>query len=418
MFNKDTPIQQLIYTAGGSKKNNPSNSNFGTYSVSKEIANQKKEIEEKISVILYAKPEAFKTQYAIRQVLKEGAKPHGLFIKKYYDSDYETVKTLTSHPIHILEGVKEGDLRLSQQERSRDYRGHPELAPYRIAATKLLDGKLMIVKVTAVNRVYSTLDQRTGNYFAHAFIFPKGVELSDININELVFRNGLEKHEWGENGISAPDYLPATSINEMHSQKQKETETENLSLEDLLNIYKKTLINNRDYKSRMENQKIFNKEIVKGTNLFQLKSIIKNMFVNSLKSGKNINDLDENILTDLEIIETPHTKLLSDLEKSIELQQKLDEAYANDASETEINKLEKDIDVLNSSIDEQLKNFSQEELKQVVECQKNYLKLSAEFDSLAKGIKQNDGYRLKNDYKAVLKLETNINKLKNTQIRK
>jgi len=411
MFNQNTPIDQLIYTAGGTKKRGIDNGNFGTYSKSNGIDEKAKaEIEDKLRIILKGNPEDYRAKYTRQQVLKRGATPHGLFVKKYNDSDYQTIKVLTSAPIQIISQSDKGDLRHTVNP-SEDYRDNPEKAPHRIAASKLSDGRLMIVQERAINKIYSNRDTRTGNYFCHVLVFPQGVELADIDIKSLTFRNGLTTNEWEKNSIEAPKSLPTTSISTQRIQSSQQHDSkEDLNIKELLDTYRKTLLTNKDYKSRTESKKIFNKEISAGTNLLKIKCIIKKMAIDDSNQTKNTNDFYENMLTDLELTETPHTKLISSLESLFKYNNALNSAY-EDNNQQIINSLEVKINDLNSSIKSQLKEFSIEELKEIVTLQKENLKLSEELDALNNGRKfspLNGTYMLKDNFKAIKILEKTL----------
>jgi len=69
--------------------------------------------------------------------------------------------------------------------------------PYRIGARVLSDGRLAVVKTSYIGKVYG-LDDRSGNFFGHAYIFPVGTKLEDIDIDALEFKSELSIEDLGK----------------------------------------------------------------------------------------------------------------------------------------------------------------------------------------------------------------------------
>jgi len=416
MFDSNSPIEQFIYTAGGSKKEKLNNADFGVYSKSKTIDDTlQSEIQRKLSTIMKGVASDYAPQYKSQRQLKPGSVPHGIFKKTYRDSDYEYVRILASSEIKIISESKQG--RLLEEN---DYRDNPENAPFRIAATTLSDGRLMIVQERAINRIYSTADLRTGNYFAHALLFPKGTKLEDININDLKFRNGLNAHEWGPNGTPAPETLQSTTINELNNRQKAQQDSSIIDMTQLIDIYKKSQLSNKDLKSRTENKRLFNNKLNQGNNLLKARCLATKLAVNQMKQDIPLTDIQESFMTDIDIHENTQTQLLSNLQELVQIDRALDKAY-EDNNTQQISSLESKSKFLSEKIKQSMENFSKEQLSEIVTLQKEYLKLSSELQCLQQGKKfdsLNGIYRMKDDYKAITKLEYAVNRMNKNENKK
>ena len=124
----------------------------------------------------------------------------------------------------------------------------------------------------------------------------------------------------------------------------------------------------------MENKKIFNANVKQGTKLFEIKNLMANLILNNVKNGNVKNEMCEDILNELEIIETPYTNLLLSMEAYIDNQNKLSEAYEKD-DQLLIEKLEAKDDSLRISIDQYIKTANYDELLKVAQSQREYLRL-------------------------------------------
>ena len=228
MIKPDDRIEQWIYTGGGTHVAGRDNGNFQVWSASVGLTDREisDEIRKIMSTIANGNTSEYEERhsYVTTDQLREGAKPHGLFKKKYDEDDYVKIKNITRNKITIINETGRGRL-TDIAGRGVDFRMNPEQAPYRIAATKLLDGRLMVGRVGAITRIYSDVDSRDGNIFQHVFVFPKGTELSDIDISKLDFKYGLERKYWGTNAEVAPKNLPTTSLGEMYRRKAPQSST-------------------------------------------------------------------------------------------------------------------------------------------------------------------------------------------------
>ena len=308
MIDRNAEIEQMIYTAGGRTKLHGNNGSFGVWSKTKGL--ESFDLQNAISEITNVLKSGVESDYARqtirKKVLKEGATPSGLFKKSYKDSDYEEQSVVKREAITILQQSKTGALRGDYE----DFRATPEKAPFRIGATKLSDGRLLVVRIGQINRVYSEVDNRTGNFFAHSLVFPQGTEIEDINLDSIDWQYGLEDKYWKGEGVMAPEYLETTSINKMMSnlQGQKSASTsqqgvqENdkrvLSEEELLKLYKEVQ-SEKDPAKKRELKKIFDAHINKGANLVEIRKLAYLQLLEAKKSGRDSIDF-ESIVEDLE----------------------------------------------------------------------------------------------------------------------
>lgn len=308
MLDKNAEIEQMIYTAGGRTKLYGNNGSFGVWSKTKRLEGF--DIQKVISDITNVLKSGVESDYARqtirKRVLKEGATPSGLFKKSYKDSDYEEQSVVKREAITILQQSKTGALRGDYE----DYRSTPEKAPFRIGATKLSDGRLLVVRIGQINRVYSEVDNRTGNFFAHSLVFPQGTEIEDINLDSIDWQYGLQDKYWKGEGVMAPEYLETTSINKMMSnlqgqksastsqQRVQENDKRVLSEEELLNLYKEAQ-SEKDPAKKRELKKIFDAHINKGANLVEIRKLAYLQLLEAQKSGGDTIDF-ESIVEDLE----------------------------------------------------------------------------------------------------------------------
>ena len=210
MENSDN-IEQMIYTAAGKD----GNGDFGIWSASMGYNKSRSSIEgisywgdgiyAGISMALKEGNKnggnpIFLEQTSYFKKLKNGIKPHGIFKNKYYDTDYQEIRTVLRNPIVILQESFEGDFLEYEKKylnkHNFDFRENPEDAPYRIVAMKLLDGRLMVARRSFIGRIYSDIDLRNGNFFDHILIFPKGTEIEDLKKFKIPFKKGLKKGEF------------------------------------------------------------------------------------------------------------------------------------------------------------------------------------------------------------------------------
>lgn len=308
MIDKNAEIEQMIYTAGGRTKLYGNNGSFGVWSKTKRLEGF--DIQKVISDITNVLKSGVESDYARqtirKKVLKEGATPSGLFKKSYKDSDYEEQSVVKREAITILQQSKTGAMRGDYE----DYRSTPEKAPFRIGATKLSDGRLLVVRIGQINRVYSEVDNRTGNFFAHSLVFPQGTEIEDINLDSIDWQYGLQDKYWKGEGVMAPEYLETTSINKMMSnlqgqksastsqQRVQENDKRVLSEEELLNLYKEAQ-SEKDPAKKRELKKIFDAHINKGANLVEIRKLAYLQLLEAQKSGGDTIDF-ESIVEDLE----------------------------------------------------------------------------------------------------------------------
>ena len=299
MLNNDAKIEQLIYTAGGrSIGKSQGSADFDIWSLSDGLKNDQFliTINECTADLTFDNKYKFGEISTTIQVLKPGAKPSGLFRKTYKNSDYENQIKSHRSAITILKQSKEGKLRIDYDD---DFRANPKDAPYRIGAVTLGDGRLVITRTAGINRVYSEKDTRTGNYFAHSLIFPKGTTIDDSDLNDLDWKYGLEENYWKGPFCDEAPALETTSINQMRANlKNKKTQTTykqsnnqaytptqathnttkqanptNTTREkELLDLYTK-MYTEQDFKKRLELKKQFTSEIKDSKTLIDVKKL-------------------------------------------------------------------------------------------------------------------------------------------------
>ena len=212
-------IEQIIYTACGKDATGA----FGVWSASSNELKQSSNNQIIISAMSDVFDGIFDEKSISSQVLKDGAKPSGFFKKTYKETDYERVKKIIRDKIHTIKGIESGNLK-GQLKYEDDFRGREQYAPYRIAYTKLGDGRLLLCRVSAIGRVYSNKDLRSGNRFYHGYIFPKGTEIEDIDLSKIDFKKGLEAKYWANpTHESAPELLEKLTLDELYENSAKTT---------------------------------------------------------------------------------------------------------------------------------------------------------------------------------------------------
>lgn len=94
------------------------------------------------------------------------------------------------------------------------------LFPKKMGYFKLSSGRFCLAQSTYVSDVYSDLDQRTGNYVLHAFVFDAGEPIIPMNfIGSDLFRRELTSEEWH---ADAPAELPRVEIEARPSSLSKQ----------------------------------------------------------------------------------------------------------------------------------------------------------------------------------------------------
>lgn len=214
----DHDIEQYIYTTdpfrGGS---------FGVFAQSEGIQRiEVSNFNDMISKCYSCQPRAFaaetRTFTRTRQV-------EGNILKKIFKRTEEyQEEQVVKNPVTIVAESHSGDLR-SAVGHDADFRLTPEKAPFRIIKTKLLDGRTLICRMSAIGRVYSDLDTRQGNVFYHTMIVPAGIELTDQEIANIPFMLGLDKAVIAPNANNPSRQLPKLSMAEItRSPKRKATQ--------------------------------------------------------------------------------------------------------------------------------------------------------------------------------------------------
>ena len=148
------------------------------------------------------------------RVLKPTAKPN--LFGKFKDKDYELKERMVRSKIEIIDESQIGPLQLRE-----DYRNTPEKAPFKLAKTKLGDGRTVVLRVSGIGTVYSDLDTRSGNYFCHGIIFPAGVEPTNEQIKQIDFEKGLSPNEWNKENFKFPKLSKTVPIKQSTYNSQK-----------------------------------------------------------------------------------------------------------------------------------------------------------------------------------------------------
>jgi hypothetical protein len=226
-------VEQYMYTGGGvSATGKEKGGAFSVWAQSAGLGDKFWNSYENIREVV-RKGEGYGEKRQSRRVLKEGAKPisglakltyHGnkVFINgaEYKQEDTLSEDYVSRHKIDVIDESRKGDLGYNADGSypdtdANDYREKPEEAEYRIISQKLPDGRLEIMRMGIIHRMYSDLDGRIGNYFVHSYVFPVGTEIGDIDVAKLAFKKGLDRNEWGKDAIAAPAALDAQTVMEM-----------------------------------------------------------------------------------------------------------------------------------------------------------------------------------------------------------
>lgn len=136
------------------------------------------------------------------RVLKPNAKPN--IFGKFREKDYEYKDKVIRGKIEVVAESNGEPLSLQG-----DYRNSPEQAPFRIGKTKLGDGRVVVVRVSAIGTVYHNIDTRNGNYFCHGLVFPAGITPTNEQIMQIDFQKGLPPYEWSKENFKINPLLPS-----------------------------------------------------------------------------------------------------------------------------------------------------------------------------------------------------------------
>ncbi len=312
MLSENSKLGQYVYTAGG---HDDKHGSFEVWSLSEDVKNDERELQNLVSRVFRGD---YDSHWVYKSVLKQGAKPN--LFGKYRDKDYENVKVQVRHKIEVLNGVSQGTL--TSDDYNADYRNNPEDAPYRICFSKLSDGRSVLVRVGYVNKVYSTRDLRNGNYFAHAIILPKGIEMSDIDLSQIKFIKGLSSEYWGKDAQKAPELLPQTSIKEMQSEKYN---LENSKILDAIvknDLYRWfSIANDKNMDRDMRNQASRNLyDLIKqGSSFHELIYLSKLYEIEQLMSGIPYNKVNSDLSIELEQYSTPYDSLFEVASRAVRM---------------------------------------------------------------------------------------------------
>ena len=372
MLNPNAQIEQLIYTACGKDASGA----FGVWSASndelKRTINNDKIIKAMYTVYegnkvlqkdINGNPTktSFDPQVVRHRELKAGATPSGLFKKTYKDSDYEMVETVTRGAIHTIQETSSADLR-QQIGYENDFRENEEKAPFRIAYTKLDDGRLLLCRVAAIGSVYSQLDSRRGNLFYHGYIFPAGTEISDIDLSRIDFAKGLDRKYWSEHPEPAPELLPKLTINDLYRNatrttqarptqtqqrpapapsrpapaqsrpaqpqqntnvgKEPQQQPKLLSNDELIELFKKSKLD-KDSKVRLQCQIEFSKQVKLGANVPAMINTLYEHAIEKVQNNQQVTSEEQLIIEELEAVNTPFSSIFEHAEKYYDLKQKL-----------------------------------------------------------------------------------------------
>ena len=152
------------------------------------------------------------------KVLKPTAKAN--FLGRFKEKDYEWKEREVRSEIEIIDESQPGPLQLRE-----DYRDAPEKAPFKLAKTKLGDGRTVVLRVSGIGIVYSELDTRLGNYFCHGIIFPAGVEPTNEQIRQIAFQKGFTPHEWNKENFKLPELTTTVPTTQQVRQPVTSTAT-------------------------------------------------------------------------------------------------------------------------------------------------------------------------------------------------
>lgn len=397
MLNSHTPIEQFIYTACGKNARgdfsiwSASNKDLKQTSYNKKILDILKVVYDGNIVLekdSFGKPikRTFDKQIFSSKELKPNAKPSGLFRKTYKDSDFQIVERVDRDEIHVVQ--ESGSDGLKKQIGYSDFRGKEENSPYRIAWTKLDDGRLLLCRTSAIGSVYSQLDQRMGNLFYHAYIFPAGTEITDIDLSKIEFKKGLDEKYWSKNPEPAPEYLPAPTINDLYTKtnqtatQQKSNAKENPNLmnqEELIELFKKSILS-KDQKEKSCAMREFAKQKNLGINVSSLLNTLYEKNIKKLENHQKVTDEDELILTSLELLDTPFSTLFYEAEKYYNLKIKYNMAEYDD-----VNRINQELSSTKQHIKDIMSKVDLDKLVKEADARKNCIVNSVKFDLLLKG---------------------------------
>ncbi len=301
-------VEQYMYTGGGYTRWRAGRvGDFGHWAMSQGIEFFRESMKE---IITRASKGQYKENWGEVKRLKPGAKANrkGEYKEKYY----EKVREITQPAIKVLEGVQEGWIPTQKDvELEKDYRHDPSKAPYRIIASQLADGTLIVARLTGVNKYYGvgfdgSRDYRDGNYFAHAYIFPAGTKLEDIPVSQLPFKMGLDIQN-DEDIIKAPD-LEAIPLEELirraqqqspQNNQQKQVQNDQLMTQKELVELVYQCVEGESQKLRNEANKILKQQIKLGADVMSLLLTISND-AKKLAISKEDWDIEESMMDHLE----------------------------------------------------------------------------------------------------------------------
>ncbi len=223
-------IAQWMYTAGDAMDN----TSFDVYSKSNSINGD-------VSNVIFSLANRmlkgdYEEKYYTQKVLKEGAKPSKI-LKRYKDTDYEDKRILLNSKIEIISysKTKDGEMRKLVGYED-DFRADPSKAPYRVGYSTLENGDIVVLSIHYVNKVYSNMDTRNGNYFVHAYVIPKE-HASEFkqNAKKIHFKAGINLKLNQKSAIveaeKKPSSLPEVSFQEIiGTQEKKNASPANQSL--------------------------------------------------------------------------------------------------------------------------------------------------------------------------------------------
>ena len=344
-------------------------------------------------------------QYGTKQQLRPGAKPN--IFGRYRETDYETVSVLNRNEIKILDCssdlifLNDGD----------DFRTNPSNAPYRIAAIELLDGRLIVAKVTFVNRYYAARETRVGNSLFHAYLFPKGTKLEDVDWKNLDFKMTLTKDEYADG--SNPFYLqPVKQIKYGDALKKENVSTKQNSNQNtapqkqpssaatanqndykdestkLCQLFMDSLYSKGEEKQKAEKE--FNLMVSQGADIYELENRLLKDQIQCLTNNLTITDDDLQFLEDYQnkiyAMNTAYNDILDITKKYRDLQNKSQKNFTDpnwDNWQTQLSELEE-------TIHYGLNRFSAQELEKIKKLASSHRKVlinNAVLNKLKKGEK-------------------------------
>lgn len=262
-------IAQWMYTAGDAIKD----SSFAVYSKSNSINGDLSKVI--FSLACKMLDGKYEEEYYTQKVLKEGAKP-GLF-KRYKDTDYEDKRILSKPKIEIISysKTKDGEMR-KLVDYEDDFRADPSKAPYRVGYSTLENGDIVVLSIHYVNKVYSNMDTRNGNFFVHAYVIPKEHAAEfEQNAQKIHFKAGINLKLNQKSAIveaeARPVSLPEVSFQEIiETQEKKNISPANQSLliQKAADLFTESNLG-KNYKARAE-KKYEYRNFVKDNNISEI----------------------------------------------------------------------------------------------------------------------------------------------------